>query len=184
MQTLQQTPRKHSLIQRLCEYLEKNPEEELTRGDIATTFRADTSAMDSLRRPAVNAGRLVQARNDDDGLVWQLGGPKARTPHPFAAGEQAARAAFKARRRAALAVDLGAISIEKNVPLFVRPSRRAGWNELFRQLADIHDSFAVPNEAHSALAHAAQTYRKECAPDFRYTIRKVSETQTRIWRIA
>ncbi len=36
------------------------------------------------------ANALRKARNDDDGLVWRLGGPATSSPVPFAAGERAA----------------------------------------------------------------------------------------------
>lgn len=98
--------RGQSLLRLVCDYLQKNPEEELTRSDIATKFNVQSSIVDSELKAAVNAGRLAVERNEDDGLVWRLGGPKVSSPAPFAAGERAAKSARLAKMRATLAVDL------------------------------------------------------------------------------
>lgn len=171
-------------MQKVVEFLEKNPEEELTRSDIATKFGVMASTVDGELKPAVASGRLVQSKDEDDALIWRIGGPKVTSPAPFAAAERAAKAAKRARRRAALAVDLKTIQVEKNVPLHEPERRMDLWNQLFRQMTDINDSFAVPADAHTALCHAAQAYRKEIAPDVRFTIRKINEDETRIWRVA
>jgi AraC-like DNA-binding protein len=172
--------RKPSLIQRVCEYLEQNPEEELTRSDIAAKFGIAPTAVDGELRAAVNAGRLVQARNDDDGLVWRLGGPTANAPHPFADGQRAARSQRVARSRATLAIDLSTIKIEKGVVYRPRVKRTDQWKALFAQM-ELEDSFAMPMQGKQALARAAADYKKH-NPGFRYSIRNTSADECRIWR--
>jgi AraC-like DNA-binding protein len=174
--------RKPTLIQRVCDYLETNPDDELTRSDIATKFGVAATAVDGELRPAVNAGRLIMARNDDDGLVWRLGGPKASAPHPFQAGERAAKSARLAKTRATLAIDLSQIKIEKGVVYQAPVKRSEQWNSLFGAM-DIEDSFAMPLQGKHALARAAAQYKTE-NPGFRFSIRIMSAEECRIWRKA
>lgn len=182
MSNITKAARKPSLIQRVCEYLESNPDDELTRSDIAKKFDIAPTAVDGELRPAVNAGRLLQNRNDDDGLVWRLGGPKASTPHPFQAGARAAKAARAAKMRATLAIDLSKITIEKGV-IFQPSTRRLDqWTALFRRM-EVEDSFAMPLHGKNALAKAATDYKKD-NPGFSFSIRKISDDECRIWRKA
>lgn len=174
--------RKPSLIQRVCEYLETNPDDELTRSDIATKFGIAPTAVDGELRAAVAAGRLINDRNDDDGLIWRLGGPKTNSPHPFQAGERAAKSARLTKTRATLAIDLSQIKIEKGIVYQPRVKRSAQWGALFSTM-DIEDSFAMPMQGKQALARAAAEYKKD-NPGFRFSIRIMSTEECRIWRKA
>jgi len=174
--------RSGSLAQKVCAYLEANPEEELTRSDIAAKFGCAVAAVDSALAPVVLAGRLARDKNEDDGIVWRFPDPGRRSA--FAASEHASRQQAKARRRAAMAVDLSTIQIRRGVPLFEQPKREEGWNNLFSQMTEPLDSFEIPIQAHAALAHAAAAFRKNHQPSWKFSIRKVSETHCGIWRLA
>jgi len=67
------TPKAGSLPHRVLTFMVLNPEEELTRADIATKFDANHSTIDSLLSLPVTRGVLKRGRNSDMDLVWSLG---------------------------------------------------------------------------------------------------------------
>lgn len=78
------TPRAGSLPARVIEFFAANPEEELTRLDVAAKFDCQASAVDAGLEAAVNHGALVRRRGEDSTLVWCAGRlPKAvQAPKP------------------------------------------------------------------------------------------------------
>jgi len=176
------TPRRTPLVQQVLAYLEQNPDEELTRTDIAAKFDVLPATIDTDLAPAVMGGRLQRERNEDDGIVWRLGSHKTKSP--FAPAQAAAKAARRARTQATLAIDLSSIRVEKGVVYQTPPKRSDQWTRLFNDMADIDDSFAVPIAGRGALSHAAAAYRKEVNPSFRFAIKRVSDSEVRIWRKA
>jgi hypothetical protein len=67
------TPKPGSLAHRVLTFMVLNPDEELTRADIATKFDANHSTIDSLLALPVTRGVLKRGRNSDMDLVWSLG---------------------------------------------------------------------------------------------------------------
>ena len=70
-------PKAGSLPDRLLAFLEANPDEELTRPDIAIKFDAPQANVDALLQLAVQRGCLQRKRNGKGELVWSLGAVKA-----------------------------------------------------------------------------------------------------------
>jgi hypothetical protein len=176
-------PRKTPLAQLVLGYLEQNPDEELTRSDIAAKFDIAPTLVDTELAQAVMGGRLHRERNEDDGIVWTLGSAKARSKTPFGAAEFASKTARRVKMQATLAIDLAAIRIEKGL-VYQPPARRSGlWNRLFEQMTEVGDSFAMPIAGRNALAKAAADY-KQANTSFKFAIHRVSDTEVRIWRAA
>lgn len=71
--TTRYTPKAGSLPHRVLTFMLLNPDEELTRADIATKFDANHSTIDSLLALPVTRGVLKRGRNSDMDLVWSLG---------------------------------------------------------------------------------------------------------------
>lgn len=176
--------KKDSIARQVGDYLASNPDEELTRSDIAKKFGVAPTAVEAELRSAIATGRIRQARDEDEAVVYRFGGANTTAPGPFAAGERASKTARMAKLRETRAVDLSKVMIEKGVP-YVPPLKRGDqWNSLFEQMVDLEDSFEIPLAAKHALLHAANTYRKTRSSTFRYIVRNVSETHCRIWRTA
>lgn len=175
-------PQDH-LSWRVATYLQSNPSEVLTRGDIAAKFGVQSSMVDTMMSPAVAAGFVKLDTGTADGNVWRRPMRMRSTfPMPFTPSLSAAARSARATRRAGAQLDLGSIRIEKGVPIPDAVRRGQKWDHLFAQM-EIGDSFAVPAFAHGALGHAKVEYQRR-TPGTRFTLRKIDETETRIWRSA
>ena len=96
------TPRPGSVPWRTIDFLIKNPDEELTRGDVAVKFDCVGTGVDTALTSAVNNGVLKKGRNSEMELVWLLGDaskvtllpwldqPAARAPAPAPAASLSA----------------------------------------------------------------------------------------------
>lgn len=175
-------PQDH-LSWRVAAYVQANPSEVLTRGDIAAKFSVDASMVDTLLSPAVTAGFVKVEHGTPDGTVWRR--PlRMRTafPAPFTPSLAAAARASRASRRTGTRLDLSTIKIEKGVPIPDPVRRRQQWEDIFAKMTP-GDSFVVPGFAHDALAHAKVEYQRR-VPGVRFTLRRIDETETRVWRSA
>lgn len=175
-------PQDH-LSWRVATYLQTNPSEVLTRGDIAAKFGVQASMVDTMMGPAVAAGFVKLDHGTADGNVWRRP-MRMRTafPMPFTPSLSAAARSVRATRRAGTRLDLSSIRIEKDVPIPSPLRRTQQWDDLFSKM-ELGDSFAVPGFAHDALAHAKVEYQRR-TPGAKFTLRKIDETETRIWRSA
>lgn len=175
-------PQDH-LSWRVAAYVQSNPSEVLTRGDIATKFGVDASMVDTLVSPAVTAGFVKVEHGTADGTVWRRP-MRMRTafPAPFTPSLAAVARAGRSSRRVGTRLDISTIRIEQGVPI-PSPSRRtAQWDDLFAKMGP-GDSFVVPAFAHGAVAHAKVDYQRR-VPGVKFTLRKIDDTQTRVWRSA
>jgi hypothetical protein len=169
-----------SLAWRVLDFLQANPGEELTRGDIAVKFNIEASAVDSLLAPAVSAGHLVREVGGADGVIWKPNAARGRFPKPFVGSVDASRRAVRAHRQSL--IDISSFTIEKDIPLVDVMRRVNQWNALFARM-ELGDSFLLPQSARMAAAHAQAKYRKS-AREVMFAMRKVSDTHSRIWRTA
>jgi hypothetical protein len=72
MNTSDYQPQIGSFAERAMLYFKNNPDEELTRGDLAQKFDIEASSIEArLKRPI--DGGLLQVSNSDDGRVWSAG---------------------------------------------------------------------------------------------------------------
>lgn len=65
-------PQQGSVAWKVIEFLTTNPDEELTRDDIAAKFDCTSGNVHSLLRQSVDAGLLLRVETDDE-LVYRLG---------------------------------------------------------------------------------------------------------------
>lgn len=73
--------RRNTLAARVMDYLQANPDEELTRHDVATKFTLPAAAVDGLLADAINAGmgRVLKVyRAGVRPLLLQAGGRRSR----------------------------------------------------------------------------------------------------------
>ncbi len=179
--TMNSLPRDH-LAWRVAIYLHENPHEVLTRGDIAAKFDTDTSMVDTLMGPAVAANYVKIERGTEDGVVWRR--PKrVRTAFPVPFTPSLSAHSRRAQRTTPRLIDLSRISIDHDVPLPgpTKP-RSVQWAELFGRMG-VGDSFVVPAQIHNTLCHARQQFQRQ-ARGSRFTVRKVSASESRCWRVA
>lgn len=67
------TPKAGSIPYQVCRFLFANPDEELTRADIAVKFGVPGSAVDTALDYAVTMGMLNKGKNTDLDQVWMAG---------------------------------------------------------------------------------------------------------------
>lgn len=67
------TPQFGSIPHKVLQFLSDNPDEELTRSDVATKFDTSPAGVDSLLKLAKARGSVTVSRNSDAQLVWRLG---------------------------------------------------------------------------------------------------------------
>lgn len=66
-------PRAGSLAQRVYQFLSANPDEELTRSDIAAKFDIEPASVDKALSTAIINGWIKRERSEDSTFVWRLG---------------------------------------------------------------------------------------------------------------
>ena len=181
LNTARSIPKDH-LMWRVVDYVNANPSEVLTRGDVAAKFDADPSTIDSLLSLAVSAGMLKRDEGTEDGTVWRHPGKqKTAFPRPFTPSLAAATRAERATRRAARRVDFEAIEIESGIPVQEVAKTGGEWNALFSRMKP-GDSFQLPTRSAGAASHAKLKFCKQVA-GARFVLRKVSDSHTRVWRV-
>lgn len=145
------TPKPGSLPWRVLTFLVLNPEEELTRRDIAVKFDAQATSVDTMLGIAVARQVIKRTRNSDAELVWSLG---PSTDFVLTSGDEPdfalpARCFPSARAPAAAPVtvlDLDSIKVRKGVRLLSpEERRRQEFVEWFDQF-DVGDSAEFDDE--------------------------------------
>lgn len=170
----------HGLPAKVITFFLANPDETLTRMDVAEKFSATASSVHTQLKPAVDSGALLRVQGDDGEYVY--------SPGPAMA---AARVATKTERRpprTPVYVDpanFDALEPEKGVP--VPTSREIGggkWGPLLDKLTEAGTSLSFPIEWHSALMAdvAKRNVKNKAAGQPQYLVRKTSPTTSRIWR--
>jgi hypothetical protein len=170
-------PTSGSLADRVIEYFKENPEEELTRDDIAAKFDADQRFVAAQLAKAVVARVLVRDANYSGEDVWKPGprGPFRAWPFGKAAGEGA-------KRRKPVELDFVALqeSIEDGVPLFERQTLIKGLLELLSKVKK-GQHFKLPIAARGVMTAARSAY-KEKHPNVVFEIRQMTRQQIGVWR--
>jgi hypothetical protein len=174
-------PPQDSLAWRLMAYLQANPGEELTRGDVAAKFDVDVAAVDGLLAPAEKADALCRHLSNENGVVWRLG---AKAPFPRAVVPSLIAARRALRKRQAVVIDFSSLVIEPGVtmpqPSFGR-GRKSEWKAFLSQLA-VGDMVRFERRVRDAVAHAQSAYRKT-APGVLFAIRILDDTHVGLWRV-
>lgn len=166
------TPKPGSLPWRVLTFLVLNPEEELTRRDIAVKFDAQSTSVDTMLGIAVARQVIKRTRNSDAELVWSLG---PSTDFVLSSGEEPAFAlpprCFPpaAPPKPPTKLNLDDLPVRKGVRLLSPEERRR------QEFIDWFDQFDVGDSAEFDDEHAA-TMRTESARH-----RKAKQTT---WKIA
>lgn len=160
-------PKAGSLPWRILTFLVLNPEEELTRRDIAVKFDTQSSTVDSTLGIAVARQVLKRTRNSDMEVVWSLGsstdylltegGAEDATPKLPARCFPAARAPARAP---VTVLDLDTIKVRKGVRLLSpEERRRLEFIEWFDQF-DVGDSAEFDDEHVPTIRAESARHRK------------------------
>jgi hypothetical protein len=64
------TPQENGTAARVIAFFRDNPDEELTRADIAAKFSCKPGSIDVMLRPAVDSGLLMKRRETGRYMVW------------------------------------------------------------------------------------------------------------------
>ncbi len=180
---------------RVIEFFEQNPEEELSRVDVASKFGLAPSAVALGLDAAVKGGALAYEHNDDLTLVYRLptqkGADKAlavpATTWPAEARPPAKRAAPQSPRPSE--EQLSQLVVETGKPLPGRglPRGFEKWAPLVGLLQEPDTSVALPAEWVSGLRRYLTTRNKrhkEANEPNRYTLGLDTEGKNRLWRTA
>lgn len=169
-------PMEGTLGQKVLDFFKENPEEELTRADIADKFDVQAAKVASSLVHAVTRGPLERVRNHQGEDVWRLrNGPFNPWPLRLNSGQSR-------RRKPPVEIDFSAIEFEDDVPLFERPSLVKQLVPVIERL-QVKQCFKLPARARG-VATAARAVHCKANPAARIEIRQISKLQIGIWRLA
>jgi len=177
-------PQQGSVAWKVIEFLTTNPEEELSKDDIAAKFDASANSVHTLLRPSVEAGLLKRTEVEDE-LVYRLGNGtplikpnKAGNPSLGKGGSLWPGEAPSKRRHSM--PDLDSIQLEEGVDKPTPQLLSAKWNAKFDSMRPGKDSFRLPIEHKYAVGKAASNYKRDGHGEL--SIKQISETEIRVWR--
>lgn len=184
-------PQIGTLPAKVITFFAANPDEELTSLDIAEKFDCGRNSVHTNLAMAVDAGLLKRITNEDGDPAY------VRTEFTAAAAKRIVAAIpvppptapepKKARPRAhtaLLSLDPKIIRVDEDVPIPSTVTRRGSdkWAPVFNQLKKKGQSIELPIEARTALGAAATKRNREIGKRT-YSLRVMSETTCRIWRV-
>ncbi len=182
-------PQRGSVPWKVLRFLVQNPDEELTRGDIAVKFDTFGGSVDTLLARAVAMGALKKARNSETELTWILGsagkvdlGDLAdETVIPSIAAVTSLP--WKSFKPSNPGDDPELIPLDDNVPLIgPRAASTTNWAALLDRMQP-GQSCALPMEKRSVLSRTIAQYHK--ANKGTFTLRVLpGKREFRIWRTA
>lgn len=184
------TPRAGSLPGKMTGFFAANPDEELMLDDIVEKFDVTRNNIHTLLKPAVDAGLLARAKNDDGEHIYTAGknepadeAAQRFVPSPASVWGSPARRARQPRVLfdvSALKLDL--IKVDDTMPI-PAPMRRGKnkWGPLFAKLKKPGQNMPIPAAIHCAVNSEANKRKKNKRGA--YIVRRMSATESRIWRI-
>lgn len=190
------TPRTGSLADRVVSYFRQQPEEELTRADVASKFDVPRASVQACLKDAVE-DHLINYNLAEDGQ-WVYTAGKTLQDKPAwpgtPAGATAERAPGVSRRGIVKlppsVLDFSALQAEKGVPLVGKSLGVAGvskWAPLFEKLSEPDTSVQFPAAWKSAVAAKATKFNvaaKKAGRPEHYMVRITGPATARIWRTA
>lgn len=168
----------HGLPAKVITFFMANPDETLTRMDVAEKFSATASSVHTQLKPAVDSGALLRLPDEDGQFIY--------SPGPAMAAARMARNPPKRGTRASLYIsqaDIDKIQPERGVP--ITSSRLEGtgkWDALLAKLTEPDMSVAIPIEWHKPLLGQAAKHNRKGNGHPQYLVRKTSDTTARLWR--
>ena len=170
----------HGLPAKVITFFLANPEEQLTRVDIAEKFSATASSVHTQLKAAVDSGALLRVRDDDGEYTY--------SPGPAMAAARIAPQSGGRPRPKPLHVDPASFEQlvpEKGIPVPTRLDQGGGkWGPLLDKLTEAGTSLSIPIAWHSALMAdvAKRNVKNKATGQPEYLVRKTSPTTSRIWR--
>lgn len=173
------TPRSGSLAARLIAFFQENPDEELTRQDIAVKFIVQPSMIDAELNMAIDQGAIATKNGESMERVWVAGRRIKRVRVVKAQADDP-----RPRRRPASPApdDMplpSQIVIEKGVPKPKRALASEKYVDVFMRM-EVDDSFAAPASCCKRLYEHARKFGKQVGR--RFTLRRADDGSGRIWR--
>lgn len=175
------SPRPGSLPARVCEFFRDNPDEELTRSDLAAKFDVQSSSIDPSLKHAVDAGVIATKNGEDMTRVW-IAGPQLPAPSSFKRWlASKGQASAEGRPVAAALPDPASLlqGMATDVPLPKQQARGSEYYPVWLAMA-VGASVPVSSEAAKALAAKAQAWGK--ASGKKFVQRLLPNGTARIWR--
>lgn len=197
------TTHANSKIGKVLAFFQANPDEELTVDDMAAKFGIVRGSVHTVLRPAIDAGLLTRTRDDLGEYVYTRGGNEQEEASPSSPSlptkpsEPVSPAATtlawpsapigSQRGKRKLMLDprqIEALPVDTDVP-FQPSSKHEGhkWERLFNKLTEPGHSVQFPVEWKTAVAATAAKLNRK-ATDHAWRVRVVSQTHTRLWRLA
>lgn len=168
----------HGLPAKVITFFLANPDETLTRMDVAEKFSATASSVHTQLKAAVDSGALLRVPDDDGEYVY--------SPGPAMAAARVANTPQPRTSRAVLYIsqaDIDNIQPERGVPITSSRIEGAGkWDALLTKLTEPDMSVAVPIEWHRPLLAQAAKHNRKGSGHPQYLVRKTSDTTARLWR--
>lgn len=187
-------PHPGSLADRVCRYLRSHPGAELERQDFYRLFEAHGKSVEPFLEACIAHGLVVKGMNEDNNVVWRAGPKLAELARSIPSTAQIGAAlhpnAGTRTRRLAPRKDLppldpGKIKLERGVP---KPPIKTGrfstvYAPLFEGMEPGTSRLLPTQHAHRFLDAAKQAAKRAGTPQ-RWSIRKIDDTHSRVWRDA
>jgi hypothetical protein len=190
-----------SLAERVTAFFLRNPDDELSRGDIALKFEVPVNDVARLLKPLLDEKTLVLERSEGGGVLrcysaglalreaakkqgkLDLGGATIAEPSkPKTKKRRGTQSVFLD------GVDMDALKTGSGGPVnALKKFVKTKWQPIYDKVPNPDDWVEVPAEWHEALSSAVRKKNadnKKTGAPARYLVRKVSATATRFWRLA
>ncbi len=168
----------HGLPAKVITFFIANPEEQLTRVDVAEKFSATANSVHTQLKPAVDSGALLRVKGDDGEYVYSAG--------PALAAARIANASERRPPRPPVYVDptdIDSLKPEKGVPVpLSRVHGGCKWDGIFNKLTEADTSVPLKFEWYVPLLAEALKRNKKGEGHPQYLVRKTSPTTARLWR--
>lgn len=171
-------PNAHSLAQRVCLFFQLQPDEELTRDDIALKFRVGAAANVRDRLAVAVSEQLLAVSGAGADATWRAGPKLAAMPSLEVAPKPVGGVKYAPK------VDIDAIQPLRTLPLPVKQSHHKNdWRTLLARMEKGQHTPALDMVHRPAMKAAIRSYRRtNFEAEFEH--RPLSETKFAVWRVA
>lgn len=198
-------PAQGSLAERVTAFFLRNPDDELSRGDVALKFEVQVNDVARLLKPLLDDNTLVLSRPEGRGVVRNYSAGLAlreaakkqgsldldKPACTAATGPESRSRKTRGKQKIFLdAVDLDALKTGSGDPVSARTKFgyiASKWQVVLDKVPNVGDWVEVPAEWHEALSAQVRKnntkHKQNGLPD-RHLVRKVSAVATRLWRTA
>lgn len=200
-------PAQGSLAERVTAFFLRNPDDELSRGDVALKFEVHVNDVARLLKPLLDDNTLVLsrpegkgiARNYSAGLALREAAKKqgsldldkpANAARPAPVPTLAKPPTKRSPQVPVTMAEMEALQVDDHVPPNIRSARFGGmrkWATLFAKLKKQGQSVEFPAAWKTAVAAEAQKINREnrkLGQTARYSVANTQPGKARAWRIA